>query len=114
MKKHVVLLKSECNKKKLSEHISNFCNLTIFKKRYVKVILNLYLVNKEIVQLGDLYIFDRNSKKDIDLYKFYLVTNFLNIFLVNHNERIKNLVFDYSETTKKEYLEFISKTLSEK
>lgn len=81
-------------------YITSFFRRADFKSRYIEVQLSLHITDQPIIQLGDKYILNIKELREIESYRHYIFGKFLELGIT----KVSNVVFSYSEITRKDYL----------
>ena len=108
-KSHTVKLRSTCTLEKFIAHVNRFFLKVNFKKNYLSVQIYFYDENGKSVQIGEQYFLNVSNVKDLKTYKLYISKIYNTQTLKEYDINIiNNLVFEYTEYTKKDYISIVS------
>lgn len=113
MVSYVINLRTECTKKKLGLYINRFFIKNNFKSKYICVQLNFHDNNNNIKPIGDLYFLDTTNESEIQTYRFFILQYYVYNYLPFNNDILSIMVFNYRYSTRKEYINHISKFYKE-
>ena len=101
----VIKLRTDCSINKLKQYITRFFKIQINESRYILIQLKFQTVNNNIIKIGDVTTIDIKKVKDIASYKTTIEDDAIKC-LNNKDDKVIKIHINYTELSRKEYLNF--------
>ena len=104
-------VRSFFDKKKLAVYLTRFLSSKQFKSRYIKCSLSFRTTDINNVRVSDFHILDLKNSDEVKSFRFHMHSSYQN-FLLKNNSSIRDVMFNYIEISRKQYLNHINELTS--